>query len=250
MVASLLMVGALAAAYEPEPDVHKVPGPYFQIPCKLAALKDDAKNVDSVRLFVSRDRGQMWELYETITPDKTAFTFCAKKPGEYWFTAQVKAKDGTLNPANPAEFAPMQKVRVATGTESDPLPPPFPSPAVQPRRGAISEVAELEDDLTRAELELIRKEIKRLTEETKLTPEVEAKIDRLRGRLRDLRDRLRPADRSPSAAPPLTFPDPLPPLPAPRPGDSYLPPLKFPTDPVIVPVVRPVAPTPRAQGQR
>ncbi|MBM3979615.1 MAG: hypothetical protein FJ304_04905 [Planctomycetes bacterium] len=248
MVASLLMVGALAAAYEPEPDVHTVPGPNFQIPCKLAALKDDAKNVDSVRLFVSRDRGQMWELYETITPDKTAFTFCAKKPGEYWFTAQVKAKDGTLNPANPAEFAPMQKVRVATGTESDPLPPPFPTPAVQPRRAADREVAELEDDLTRAELELIRKEIKRLTEETKLTPDVEAKIDRLRARLRDLRERLWP--NRPSAAPPLTFPDPLPPLPAPKPDDGRLPSSAFPIDPLIVPVVRPVAPTPRAQGQR
>lgn len=238
MVATLMMVGALAAAYDPDPDVHKVPGPDFLIPCKLAAFKGDVKDVDAVRLFVSRDRGQMWELCEVIAPDKAAFTFRAKKSGEYWFTAQVKMKDGTLNPTNPADFTPMQKVRVTHGTESDAVPPSV------PRRGAIADLTELEDELTRAELDLIRKEIKRLTEEGRLTPEVEARIDRLRVRLRDLRDRLRP-DR-PVTSPPLVFPDPLPTVPPPRPDDSRLPRRNVPTDPLTLPAIRPAAPPPPA----
>ncbi len=233
MVTTLVMVAALAGAYDPTGDVHKVPGPDFLIPCKLAAFKGEAKDVDAVRLYVSRDRGQTWELYESIAPDKAAFTFRAKKPGEYWFTAQVKMKDGTLNPSNVADFAPMQKALVASGTE-----PTLTKPTV------FEALIELDEELTRAELDQIRKQIKRLTEEAKLTPEVRERIDRLRVRLGDLRHRLRP-DRS--SAPPLIFPDPLP---APKPDDTRLPSLNVPTDPLVIPPVRPAAPMPRAPGQR
>jgi hypothetical protein len=115
MVATFVMVAALTAGYQPP--IHKTPGPTIKIPCKV----DGAQAIDRVQLYVSDNRGRTWALYEEITPDKAAFTFLARKPGEYWFTARLKKKDGTLDPANPGDFVVMQRVEVETGT-SEPLP--------------------------------------------------------------------------------------------------------------------------------
>jgi hypothetical protein len=54
----------------------------------------------------------------------------------------------------------------------------------------ILEAKELDEELTRLELELIHKELKRLAEEKGLSPDVEQKIDRLRDRLRNVQERL------------------------------------------------------------
>jgi hypothetical protein len=264
MIPTFVLTAALAVgAYEPVPtpaaptDIHKVPGPAFLIPCKVAA----ADRVTHVQLWVSADRGQKWDLYEEITPDKPAFTFIAKKPGEYWFAPRIKKKDGTLSPADTAELVATQRVAVATGSDS-PEPParPLARPTAKPTTAEA--VAELDDELTRVELELIRKEIKRLSEEKELTPEAEDKFDRLRGRLRDLRERLRPdrdysgttagpwgpATASPALPPPAVVPSTTP---APPPDDPRIPPSRVPTDPLILPSApmpvpaRPVAPMPR-----
>ena len=241
MIPMWLMVAALATgAYDPAPDelppLSKAPGPQFQIPCKLSKLAPliEAREIARVQLYVSANCGKTWEMYDEIGPDTSTFTFTAKRPGEYWFTARLKMKDGTLNPADPADFAPMQRVAVAAGIGSDPL------VAAKRKPTAAEAASDLDDELTRVELELIRKELKRLSEMSELTPAAEDKLDRLRIRLRDLRDRLS-RDSGPSANSPATSRSPtlLPPEIPSRYGDSLIPATNL-----------PVAPMPRAPGRR
>ncbi|MBN9118664.1 MAG: hypothetical protein J0I06_05830 [Planctomycetes bacterium] len=278
MIPTFVMAAALAVGgYDPAPpapaEVHKVPGPAFLIPCKVEA----ADLVAVVQLWVSADRGRKWELYDEITPDKPAFTFIAKRAGEYWFAPRIKKKDGTMLPADTGELVATQRVAVTTGSDGS-------EPAARPTLADTAD--ELNDELTRVELELIRKEIKKLSEMKELTPEAEEKFDRLRIRLRDARDRLRrdrgvpsldpwaPSTSSPGLPPPglpapVVAPSTSPPgLPAPTvvpspyrhsaPDDMRIPPPTIPTDPLVVPPVpkrvippvpaRPVAPPPHVPG--
>lgn len=257
MISALVVALALAPGGEPVPELHKVPGPAFLIPCKVQL----ADQVAEVHLYVSADRGKTWQLYEEITPDKQAFTFVAKKAGEYWFAPRVKKKDGTLLPGDVAELAATQRVAVATGSADDVIPPPLiPAPAVappvRPRAAApATAVDELEEELNRAELELIRKEIKRLTEVNSLTPDVEDKIDRLRVRLQIVRERTRPRLDPLVTPPPTSFPPPTI-APAPSADDSLIPPQpaegSFVRPSRVSPPAegRPVAPPPRAPEPR
>ena len=235
MIPTFVVVAALAVGYEPVADVplHKVPGPAFLIPCKVAA----ADLVTHVQLWVSADRGKKWDLYEEITPDKPAFTFVAKKPGEYWFAPRIKKKDGTMLPADVAELVATQRVAVATGSDS-------PEPLTNQTRTVADTVDELDEELTRVELELIRKDIKRLSEEKELTPEAEDKFDRLRGRLRDLRERLR-SNRDPLVTGSTLETD----LPGARPISPVLPPARVvPSAPASddAHILSPVIPIPMA----
>lgn len=228
MVQALLVVAALAGrAAEPELEVHTIPGPGLLLPCKIAAAKDAAGDVAGVQLYYSRDRGRTWEFHEEIAPGKPHFAFSAPRPGEYWFTARLKMKDGTFNPPGVANLVPMQKARILSGTEPTEKPP------------AADVARELADELTRVELELIRGEIKRLAEAKELTAEVEEKIDRLRKRLGGLRERTGAG----RLVPPALFPDPLPTLPPAAPEESRIPP------PAIIPATRSAAPMPRARGR-
>ena len=252
MIPTFVMAAALAVgAYEPVPtplapaDIHKVPGPAFQIPCKVQA----ADLVAQVQLWVSANHGKSWELYEEITPDKPAFTFIAKKPGEYWFAPRIKKKDGTMLPADTAELVATQRVAVATGSDNS-------EPLTKQKPTAADAVAELDEELTRVELELIRKEIKRLSEMKELTPETADKFDRLRSRLQEMRYRLPNRDPlviGPSTAPGTASPGPVlvPWTPSPPPDDLRIPPSQVPVAPRVIPVApmpvpaRPVAPMPR-----
>jgi hypothetical protein len=242
----------VAAQSPAPPEVHKVPGPAFRIPCTV----NDADVVSHVQVWVSTDRGKTWEMHEEITPDKPGFTFIAKKAGEYWFAPRIRKKDGTKLPADIADLVATQRVHVETGAED---PPPAPTnPAAKP--SIADTAAEIDDELTRVELELIRKEIRRLAEVKELTPDVEEKLDRLRVRLRDVRNRLSPdRDRVGPNYPPIATPPgwrdpppgPLVPMsPGPAPEQGTIPPtITVPTsEPPLRPIpVRPEAPPPRVQ---
>ena len=66
----------------------------------------------------------------------------------------------------------------------------------------VSTLNELDDELTRVELELIRKELKQLSDEKMLSPVVQAKIDLLRNRLKVVREKLDREGASESRVPP------------------------------------------------
>lgn len=259
MISTLVLAAALIGGYEPVPglELHKVPGPAFLIPCKVEA----AEVVAVVQLYVSADRGKTWTLHEEIKPVKGAsFMFVAKKAGEYWFAPRIQKKDGAYLPTELRELEAAQRVAVATGSGDEDGPPVVPQQRVAVVRNTIDE---LDEELTRIELEMIRKEIKRLGESNALTPDVEEKIDRLRGRLREVRDRARRDNRDPLVIGPTRQPVPFgPELPRPTPVPSIppmvddsrlpLPPSEVPTitpPPAPVPV-RPVAPPPRAPEPR
>ena len=220
---TFVVAAALAVGYEPVAEVplHKVPGPAFLIPCKVEA----ADLVAVVQLWVSADRGRKWELHEEISPDQQAFTFTAKKPGEYWFAPRIKKKDGKMLPAETSDLVATQRVAVATGSDA----PEQPGKSIA-KPAAADTAAELDEELTRVELELIRKEIKNLSELMELTPDAEDMFDRLRMRLRDLRERLRP-DRDRSSSSTLSG---LPPVSSPQVYPS-LPPMVAPDDKLIPP---------------
>lgn len=246
MVATFVMVAALTAnGYDPVADVpvYKTPGPAFKIPCKV----DGAQAIERVQLYVSDNRGKSWTLHDEITPDQDAFVFQARKAGEYWFTARLKKKDGSLDPARTADFVVMQRVEVETGSGYvEPVYPKSKQPAAEAAK-------ELEEELTRIEIELIRKEIKRLSGAKKLTPETEDKIDRLRGRLRETQARIQRDSEDPTdglrSSPPPIFPSPYMPPSAP---DDRIPPTA--TPPALPPIPtapgRPAAPMPHAPATR
>jgi hypothetical protein len=178
-VASLALAGAAPKQEKSEPavPVYRVPGPAFEIPCKIT---DRTPDLVAVQLWVSADNGRTWVCHSEIKPDQTKFEYHAKSAGEYHFAPRMKFKDGRMLPPTGQLVA---TPRVAVEAGYDPAPPE--------RSTLLAKLAdELDVELTRLEFELIRKEVKRLAEEKGLTAEAAEKIDRLRSRLREAQNRL------------------------------------------------------------
>ena len=116
--------------------VYRVPGPAFDIPCKVTEKTPD---LAAVQLWVSGDGGKTWECHSEMKPDGTRFEFRAKQPGEYAFAPRLKFKDGSTLPAV-GHLAATQRVVVEAGY--DPAPPE--------RSTLLAKIAnELDDELTR-----------------------------------------------------------------------------------------------------
>ena len=237
MISTFVMIAAFATgADEPTPltlEAHKVPGPVFRIPCRTWELP---REVVSVELWYSSDRGKTWTKAGEIPRDQKYFEFDSKKAGEYFFTVRLLLKDGSAVPKERDELTPQIRVIVSEDGE-------------QPKLRLSDEAADLDVELVRLELDLIRKEIKRLAGEN-LTPETEQRIDRLRSRLSDIQNRIVGIDRlqtRPSAAP---FTAPLigdsADRPTTKPNPILLP--EVPTMPMLPPALSPraVAPPPHA----
>src|SRR5205807_10400571 len=73
--------------------------------------KQQAK-VSHVELFVSRDRGGVWESVAQAKPDQKFIAFTAKDDGLYWLNMVVVFKDGMQEPANVAAVPPAQKLLI------------------------------------------------------------------------------------------------------------------------------------------
>lgn len=71
-------------------------------------------NVSHVELFVSRDRGGVWESAAQARPDQKFIPFTAREDGLYWLSMIVVYKDGTQDPANVAAAPPSQKLLIDT----------------------------------------------------------------------------------------------------------------------------------------
>jgi len=72
------------------------------------------KELKEVGLFISRDRGGMYESHQTIKPLDTSFTLNAKEDGEYWVQVQEVLTNGTRVPENPREIPPAEKLVIDT----------------------------------------------------------------------------------------------------------------------------------------
>jgi hypothetical protein len=201
--------------------VYRVPGPAFEIPCKV---NDRTPDLVAVQLWVSADGGKTWEKYAEIKPDETNFEYHAQKPGEYLFAPRLKFKDGRVTPAV-GRLTPTQRVAVEAGYE----------PVTPARATLMAKIADdLDEELTRIELELIRKEIGQLAATKGLSQETANKIDRLRSRLREAQERLQHRNRA-------TIDQPL------LPPAVEVPPVRtYRNETLIPPPVRPVPVSPPA----
>jgi hypothetical protein len=227
------------------PELVPIPGPSCKIPCKVR----EPNEVERVQLYVSEDRGKTWAKYAQGPANVVEFTFCAPKAGEYWFTARVRKKDGTLDPADPADFKPMQRVMVTTGAGGAARAPDAPQPlsikllTLPAARELDTELSRLEMEFIRVEAEWIRKELKRLGAEEELTDAGRERLGKLRKRLVELRDALRAAQADaprPVALPAVPKADDRTPVTEPAPGLPAVPTLP----------ARPVAPPPHAPAPR
>lgn len=72
--------------------------------------------VSYVELFVSRDRGGVWESVAQAKPDQKFISFHAKDDGLYWLSMVVVYKDGTQDPENVAAKPPAQKLLIDATT--------------------------------------------------------------------------------------------------------------------------------------
>ena len=59
---------------------------------------DSAQAIVGVNLFVSYDRGRVWERHSQIALSKSAFDFVAQQEGEFWFAIQTVTRSGELAP--------------------------------------------------------------------------------------------------------------------------------------------------------
>ncbi len=83
----------------------------FKIPIRIRA--ENRAELKKLRLYVSPDQGQSWELQEEGPPDKEFFAYQANKDGTYWFTVATVNLRGDEK-GNPYKVSPMQKVVVDT----------------------------------------------------------------------------------------------------------------------------------------
>lgn len=65
------------------------------IPFTVRATDAQGRAPVSVRIYVSLDQGQTWQLYQDVKPSEKAFRFRAKRDAEFWFSTQTVNADGS-----------------------------------------------------------------------------------------------------------------------------------------------------------
>src|SRR4051812_28185612 len=86
----LALLGLLSGA--PADDVVHINQQRFTIPIRVVAERQH--EVRELLLFMSRDRGQTWEVYARATPDKKGFDFYAAGDGLFYFSIAVIDRTG------------------------------------------------------------------------------------------------------------------------------------------------------------
>ncbi|WP_425619369.1 hypothetical protein NA78x_003109 [Anatilimnocola sp. NA78] len=69
-------------------------------------------DVKRVRVYISLDRGQTWDLYQEVKADEQRFRFRAKQDAEFWFATETVAANGVSD--QPAQRAPQMRLIVDT----------------------------------------------------------------------------------------------------------------------------------------
>ncbi|WP_254508012.1 hypothetical protein [Anatilimnocola floriformis] len=65
------------------------------IPFTVRATDAQGRAPSLVRIYVSLDQGQGWQLYQEVKPAEKSFRFRAKRDAEFWFATQTVNADGT-----------------------------------------------------------------------------------------------------------------------------------------------------------
>src|SRR5262245_40023506 len=84
----------------------------FQIPIRIQPERKG--EVRELILFMSRDLGRTWEIYNRATPDKPGFEFFAKADGMLWFSVAVVDRAGRQDPPDVYKAPVGQKIVVDT----------------------------------------------------------------------------------------------------------------------------------------
>ena len=75
--------------------------PRFRIPFQFDATELERLGAREVRLFVTRDKNNRWEMVESVSPQTGHFTFQAPADGTYAFSIKTIAASGLEYPAGP-----------------------------------------------------------------------------------------------------------------------------------------------------
>jgi hypothetical protein len=70
--------------------------------------------IRSLQLWYSRDRGGVWEIMDSVPPDKPTLTFKERGEGEYWLNMVIQHTDGKLDPPDVSQVVPYQKLVIDT----------------------------------------------------------------------------------------------------------------------------------------
>jgi hypothetical protein len=102
--------GMAADPVELPDDVLEAKALSFFIP--FEANSSVLKAVDTIRLFVSDDKGVSWKYEKDTIPTAAKFLFTAPRDGLYWFAVQTANKDGTRTPPAESDLVPVLKIYV------------------------------------------------------------------------------------------------------------------------------------------
>jgi hypothetical protein len=71
----------------------------FRIPFHYDSAELSRLGAREIRLYVSRDRGKVWQQVQAVSPDAGKFNFQAATDGEYWFLVRTLDSKNQLHPA-------------------------------------------------------------------------------------------------------------------------------------------------------
>src|SRR5262245_20678886 len=91
----------------------------FLIPIGIS--DEGRKQIKSLRLFVSTDKGRTWALAKEVDAAEKTFPFKAERDGEHWFIVQSILLSGRASPEDVAKQPP--DLRVIVGKKTEPRKP-------------------------------------------------------------------------------------------------------------------------------
>jgi hypothetical protein len=139
----LLLGALLAALLAPAPAFAQTPVPEFFVArrdFRIPFTEPNDRRVQSLRLFVSEDRGSNWQSIATANPDQHSFNCTAPHDGWFWFATQTVDTDGHVTPAD------VQHLQVSIKICVDTQRPVINLRQVQPREGTVAVEWDVQDD--------------------------------------------------------------------------------------------------------
>jgi hypothetical protein len=106
------VLGLLSGAPAADTDVVHINQQRFTIPIRV--VPERQHEVRELLLFMSRDRGQTWEVYARATPDKKGFDFYAAGDGLFYFSIAVIDRSGRQDPVDVYRAPVGQKILIDT----------------------------------------------------------------------------------------------------------------------------------------